>query len=128
MYTLCCFVKKLVLSWFTPFCREFCFVAIYALLCGEKLCQRLGMWRKSDKYQVCSRIPILLSRMCFGFRILSLIHLATLTIPIQNQKCLENAKKRKRGHTISIRQGAECDQRSGRLHRGLKTVVLVGRK
>ena len=33
-------------------CREICFDAIYALLCGEKLNQRLGMWRKNDKYQV----------------------------------------------------------------------------
>ena len=30
--------------------------------------------------------------MCYGFRISSLIHLATLTISIQNQKCLKNAK------------------------------------
>ena len=27
-------------------CREICFDVIYALLCGEKLNQRLGMWRK----------------------------------------------------------------------------------
>ena len=53
MFTLCCFVKKLVLSWITPFCRKFCFVAIYALLCGEKLNQRFHMWRKNDKYEVC---------------------------------------------------------------------------
>ena len=33
-------------------CREICFDAIYALLCGEKLNQRLHMWRKNDKYQV----------------------------------------------------------------------------
>ena len=30
---LCCFVAK---SWFTQFCRDICFVAIYALLRGEK--------------------------------------------------------------------------------------------
>ena len=35
------------------FCREICFVAIYALLCGEKLNQRLRMWWKNDKYEVC---------------------------------------------------------------------------
>ena len=35
MYMLCCFVEKLVLSWFTLFVREICFVVIYALLCGE---------------------------------------------------------------------------------------------
>ena len=44
------------------------------------------------KAQICSISPILLSRMCFGFRISSLIHLATLTIPIQNQKWPKNAK------------------------------------
>ena len=44
------------------------------------------------KLKICSKSPILLSRMCFGFRISSLIHLATLTLPIQNQKCLKNAK------------------------------------
>ena len=36
--------------------------------------------------KICSRCSILLSHMCFGIRILSLIHLTTLTIPIQNQK------------------------------------------
>ena len=40
--------------------------------------------------------------MWFGFRISSLIHLATLTITIQNQKCLKNAKKRMRGQTCSM--------------------------
>ena len=35
-----------VLSRFTLFCRELCFVAIYALLCGEKLNQKLPLWRK----------------------------------------------------------------------------------
>ena len=42
--------------------------------------------------KICSRCSILLSHMCFGIRILSLIHLTTLTIPIQNPKCLKNAK------------------------------------
>ena len=31
-------------------CCEIGFDAIYALLCGEKLNQRLRMWRKNDKY------------------------------------------------------------------------------
>ena len=35
--------------------------------------------------------------MCFGIRISSPIHPTTLTIPIQNQKCLKNAKKCIRG-------------------------------
>ena len=35
-----------VLSRFTLFCREICFVMIRALLCGEKLNQKLHMWRK----------------------------------------------------------------------------------
>ena len=47
-------VLKSVLWRFTLFCQEF-FVAIYALLCGEKLCQKLCVWRKKDKYQVCAR-------------------------------------------------------------------------
>ena len=34
------------------FCQEF-FVAVYALLCGEKLRQKLCLWRKKDKYHVC---------------------------------------------------------------------------
>ena len=38
---------------FTLFCREISFVAIYALLCGEKLSQKLCPWRKNYKYQVC---------------------------------------------------------------------------
>ena len=52
MYMSRYFVEKLVLSWFTLFCRKICFVAIYAFLCGEKFNQRLRMWRKNDKYQV----------------------------------------------------------------------------
>ena len=38
--------------------------------------------------------------MCFGIRIWSPIHLTTLAIPIQNQKCLKNAKKRIREQHI----------------------------
>ena len=37
----------------TLFCREICFVAIYAFLCGKKFSPKLFMWRKNDKYQVC---------------------------------------------------------------------------
>ena len=40
------------LSWFTLFSWKICFVAIYTLLCGEKLNQILRMWRKNDKYEV----------------------------------------------------------------------------
>ena len=46
MYNLSCFVVKLVLLRFTHFCREICFVAIYALQCGEKFNQKLPLWRK----------------------------------------------------------------------------------
>ena len=46
------FVAKSVLLQFTLFCRKICFVAIYALLCGEILNQNLCLWRKKDKYQV----------------------------------------------------------------------------
>ena len=36
-----CFVVKSVIFQFTLFCSEIGFVAIYALLCGEKLSQKL---------------------------------------------------------------------------------------
>ena len=52
-HNLHCLVAKSDLLQFTLFCREICFVAIYALLCGEKLNQKLCLWRKKDKYQVC---------------------------------------------------------------------------
>ena len=39
--------------------------------------------------------------MWFGNRISSPIHLTTVTIPIQNQKCLKNTKKRIRGQQFS---------------------------
>ena len=51
-HNLHCFVAKSDLLQFTLFCREICFVAIYALLCGEKFNQKLCLWRKKDKYQV----------------------------------------------------------------------------
>ena len=44
------------------------------------------------KDQINSKSPSLLSPMCFGFRISSLVYLATFTISIQNQKFLKNAK------------------------------------
>ena len=47
------FCLKMGFLWFTPFCCKICFVAIYALLCGEKWNQILHMWRKNYKYQVC---------------------------------------------------------------------------
>ena len=31
---------------------QICFVAIYALLCGEKINQKLRVWRKNEKYEV----------------------------------------------------------------------------
>ena len=46
-----CFVAKSVLSR-NLFCREICFVAIYALWRGEKLDPIFCLWRKKDKYQV----------------------------------------------------------------------------
>ena len=39
---------------FTLFWRNIRFVLIYALLCGEKLIQKIFMWRKNDKYEVCN--------------------------------------------------------------------------
>ena len=52
----CCFVVKSVLLPYTLFCCERYFVAIYALLCGEKFNQKLCLWRKKDKYQVCVQL------------------------------------------------------------------------
>ena len=61
---------KSVLSQFMQFCREICFIAIYAvllrkiffaiyaLLCGEKFNQKLCLWRKMDKYQLCAILEI----------------------------------------------------------------------
>ena len=60
MYNFLCFVasyavllQNLSFMQFTLFCREICFVAIYALWRGEKLGQKFCLWRKKDKYQVC---------------------------------------------------------------------------
>ena len=39
---------------FSLFCRKIRFVAIYALLRGEKLSQELCLWRKKDNYHVCT--------------------------------------------------------------------------
>ena len=33
-------------------CCKICFVAIYALLCGGKINQKLCVWRKNNKYEV----------------------------------------------------------------------------
>ena len=60
VYNLWCFnaycavllQNRLILR-FTLFCRKICFVAIYALLRGEKLSKKLCPWRKKDKYDVC---------------------------------------------------------------------------
>ena len=59
MYNFLCFVasyavllQNLSFMQFTLFCREICFVAIYALWRGEKLSQKFCLWRKKDKYQV----------------------------------------------------------------------------
>ena len=58
-----------------------------------------SIWSKAFPF-FSSGCWIWLFRMCFGIRILSPIHLTTLTIPIQNKKCLKNAKKRIRGQHI----------------------------
>ena len=51
--------EKSVLSQFMLFCCKIRIVAIYAvypLLCGEKLNQKLCLWRKKDKYQICYNV------------------------------------------------------------------------
>ena len=55
---LCCYVAKFILLRFTLFIREICFVAIYAILHGEKVNKKLCLWRKNDKYQVCPPPPL----------------------------------------------------------------------
>ena len=53
VYNLWCFnayyavlLQNLLILRFTLFCRKICFVAIYALLRGEKLSKKLCPWRK----------------------------------------------------------------------------------
>ena len=46
----CC---KIIFLRFTLFCREICFGTIYTLLRGDKMSQKLCLWRKKDKYEVC---------------------------------------------------------------------------
>ena len=80
MYNLWCFValnyyKITVLAIYVILLRFF--VAIYALLCGEKLSQKLCLWRKKDKYHVCQSViliiilvrslNLLLGRICLIF-------------------------------------------------------------
>ena len=67
MYNFLCFVasyavllQNLSFMQFTLFCREICFVAIYALWRGEKLSQKFCLWRKKDKYQVCAQTEVTL--------------------------------------------------------------------
>ena len=52
-------LQNLLILRFTLFCRKICFVAIYALLRGEKLSKKLCPWRKKDKYHVCFHLPFL---------------------------------------------------------------------
>jgi len=46
--------KKISFVKIYQLCREIRFVVIYALLCGEKFIQKISMWRKNDKYEVCA--------------------------------------------------------------------------
>ena len=61
IFFCCCnigFVPIYVLLW------QICFVAIYALLCGEKIIKKLHMWRKNDKYQVCNTLCVYFYAVC----------------------------------------------------------------
>ena len=53
MQNLCYFLEKNSFLKIYALCREIHFVAIYALLCGEKFIQKFSMWRKNDRYEVC---------------------------------------------------------------------------
>ena len=62
VYNLWCFVafynillQNQFFLRFTLFCREISFGMIYALLRGEKFSQKLCLWRKNYKYEVCHR-------------------------------------------------------------------------
>ena len=55
-------LQNLSFMQFTLFCREICYVAIYALWRGEKLGQKFCLWRKKDKYQVCPQLTVLYTR------------------------------------------------------------------
>ena len=70
------FCLKIGLLWFTLFCCEICFVAICALLCGEKWNQILHMWRKNDKYQVWA------CRQIFWFSLSRLPQARATTVPL----------------------------------------------
>ena len=71
--------------------------------CNPMAASTYGVTQKKWRFwaKICSRCWIWLFRMCFGIRISSPIHLTTLTIPIQNQKYLKNAKKTHPRTTIS---------------------------
>ena len=61
-HNLCYFVAKSCFFASTLFCRKIYFVAIHALLRGEKLNQKLCLWRKKDKYEVCYEYECIASR------------------------------------------------------------------
>ena len=50
-----CFVVVKSVLWRITLFFKIRFGAIYALLRGEKLSKKLDRWRKSDKYEVCSK-------------------------------------------------------------------------
>ena len=42
------------------FCHEIGFDTIYGLLCGEKLSQKVRLWRLNDKYEVCVIVIVII--------------------------------------------------------------------
>ena len=71
VYNLWCFValnyhKIIFLAIYAVLLRFF--VAIYALLCGEKLSQKLCLWRKKDKYHVCILTDFAATDVCALFK------------------------------------------------------------
>ena len=71
-------------------------VLLCTMCTAEYDCTMYRVTQKEASYgfwpQICSRSPILLFHMCFGIRISSPFHLATLILPIANHKCPKNAK------------------------------------
>ena len=49
------------------------FVAIYSLLCGEKINQKLHVWRKNYKYQVWKRMNIFYEYIFMNIRFVTCI-------------------------------------------------------
>ena len=92
----CWFIAKSGLLPFTLYWRKIYFVAIHALLCGDKFIQKLCLWRKKDKYQVWSWV--------------------IQNLNLKNWKC--------RGRKIYFKQSHLGNKKSHRTSPGAKILVV----